>query len=364
MNTLSEFKLQVAGFLLACIGVGWYLSQKQNTVVAELNVGRIESGSAMSQVLATDFAESERVVGRSLAISGQQLLWLGNSQLPTINDQKDGDRAAVEILHDRLKARSWTVSGLAPPNANLQEHLLLFAYAAVRLKPKVLLLPICFDDLRESGVRPQLADAIRYRQVSDWLSESEIGRLLIAEAQAQASEATADAKNTADTVEDFLNSSLEVLPVWKQRGSIRSWVFVDLHYLRNTLFGIKPQSIRKMIPARMDRNLKALDQILRSAREIDCKVLLYIPPLRTDVPIPYEPDSYFAFKKQVELLAQESGIAFSNFQDIVVAEEWGTKQGTTLAGGEELDFMHFTKQGHEALESAIAERLADLGWLD
>ena len=77
-------------------------------------------------------------------------LWLGNSQLHAINQFKPGDVNAPPILFDRLRARNEYLVTFSEPNASLQEQLVLFSYLLPRLEPKALILPIVFDDFRES----------------------------------------------------------------------------------------------------------------------------------------------------------------------------------------------------------------------
>ena len=52
-------------------------------------------------------------------------LWLGNSQLHAINQQKTGDVTASAILHRVAKLESKYLMTFSQPNASLQEHYLL-----------------------------------------------------------------------------------------------------------------------------------------------------------------------------------------------------------------------------------------------
>jgi hypothetical protein len=363
MKPTSDLRNQCIGLIIATIFLAWLYRTDQKSSALELTLGKISPNSAASEILATDYSQSEQVVRHSQSSSPNQLVWLGNSQLTTINEKTEGEKTAVEQLHYRLKPLSWTVSGYAPPNANLQEHLLLFSYVQTEIKPKILLLAVCFDDLRESGIRPRIAKAIESEEVKIKLEATRIGKSLLAESFDQITETSPQNPTTADQAEEYLNDFLNELPIWAQRGSLRSRILINIHYFRNTLFGIKPQTIRKMIPSRMDRNIESLNSILKLATENGCKVLLYIPPLRTDVPPPYEKQVYYNFKNEMKEITIQFNVEFADFQDLVPGNAWGLKASTTLDSGQELDFMHFTNAGHEMLERAIVERIIELGWL-
>ena len=52
-----------------------------------------------------------------------------------------------------------------------------------------------------------------------------------------------------------------------------------------------------MIKGTYIKNLKAYEDILNLAQKNKVKVLVYIPPLRNDVKIPYDISEYSKFKK-------------------------------------------------------------------
>ena len=62
--------------------------------------------------------------------STRAALWLGNSQLHGVNQWKEGDETAPARLFAHLHERGLDLITLSQPNANLQEHLVLYAYAA------------------------------------------------------------------------------------------------------------------------------------------------------------------------------------------------------------------------------------------
>ena len=81
------------------------------------------------------------------------VLWLGNSQLHAINQMRTGDETASAILYRDLKTEYKHLLTFSQPNASLQEHYVLYEYLSQKLPISYLLLPVVFDDLRETGIR-------------------------------------------------------------------------------------------------------------------------------------------------------------------------------------------------------------------
>lgn len=267
----------------------------------------------------------------------------------------------VELLHESLVDDNLYVFGFAPPNANLQEHYILLEHLAEKVKPDVLLLPVFFDDLRENGIRPNLAEIFSDTTTISRLESTDLGRTLIKEnpvVAANVGPASTTPTSSMDQSEAAINTWLESRwDNWKERGTYRSVLFVKLHHLRNAAFGIDPQSVRHMIPARYDRNMEALDAIIASATARNIEVLMYIPPIRTDVAIPYDMAAYEQFKTLLKQIAVARDLGFADLEDVVAAEEWGTKMSATFGGDQELDFMHFSAAGHQEMASVIENTL-------
>ena len=92
--------------------------------------------------------------------------WLGNSQLHTINQYKNGDHVAPYWFRTHLQAPDVVVPfGLSLPNASLQEHLVLSRYIQRHLDLSAMILELVYDDLREDDLRAEfpaiLTDELR-----------------------------------------------------------------------------------------------------------------------------------------------------------------------------------------------------------
>jgi hypothetical protein len=66
------------------------------------------------------------------------------------------------------------------------------------------------------------------------------------------------------SLEDRLDAGLGAIwPLWRDRENLRARALTDLYLLRNEALGIKRTTIRRMIPARYERNMVAFKQFLK-----------------------------------------------------------------------------------------------------
>ena len=284
-------------------------------------------------------------------------LWLGNSQVHGVNELRDGQENAPPILFRRLQRHGGDLLTFSQPNANLQEHLVLLSYLRSRLPVKRLILPVVFGDLRESGIRSNLMPALEDAATRKALAESEVGRRILADNADMASgDLAALDKTVQEHSEAALNGWLEEhSSLWALRPEARGQLFARLYELRNRVFGITAQSVRRLIPGRYAVNLAAARAILADARESGIEVLLYVVPLRDDLGIPYDSEEYARFQQEMEALAAEGGAAFANLASLVPAQHWGTMITPRQWENQEADFMHFQASGHALLAEALGD---------
>lgn len=295
----------------------------------------------------------------TLSESEAAILWLGNSQLHGINQFGSGDQNAVGYLGTQLARHGQRLLAYSQPNANLQEHLALLSHLQHQTPVKALLLPLVFDDFREDGLRTDIAALLGDTATREALATSAIGARLLDRYGAVATE-DADQAALRGTVQARVESALEDglsahWPLWALREEFRGEVLTFLYRLRNSLFGIRPDSKRQIIASAYAANMAALAAIIQQAGELGIPVLLYIVPLRQDVDPPYVADQYAAFKHQIKQLSSEySGTAtLLNLETLVPARYWGLKDATHFDGEPELDFMHFKASGHRLLAEAL-----------
>jgi len=285
------------------------------------------------------------------------ILWLGNSQLHVINEQQPGDEFSSSILHRKLyKLKKYALT-FSQPNANLQEHYLLFAYLLNKFPVETLVLPVFFDDMREEVIRQNIKIILEKPQTMKIIKNSFTAKNLISIKNKKNffhSQSDKEKKNFQNNFENFLNRKLaDIWPVWNEREYLRRKFLSSLYFLRNTIFNIKPTTTRKMIKGNYLKNIKAYEDILNLAQISGVDVLVYIPPIRNDVKIPYLLSEYFNFKKEIQKIAYKYESNFTSLESIIPPESWGYKASTNLKKAKELDFMHFKDKGHKLIAEAL-----------
>jgi len=291
-------------------------------------------------------------------------LWLGNSQIHAVNQLQEGQETAPLQLFGKLRDHGLDLITFSQPNANLQEHYVLFEYLRHHLPIDLLILSLLFDDMRETGLRPPIKNVTANPEVTQALRSSGMGQLVNNNSGSQDA-AGNDLAALVDTAQErseiALNSWLDSHSrLWGARPEVRGKLFVSLHRLRNYVLGITPSSKRKVIRGPYELNRKALEALLGSANAVGIKVFLYIVPLRSDLESPYVPAEYEAYKAEMLAIADAINVPILNLEDLVPGEHWGTKDSTTMGGGAEIDFQHFRAPGHQLLADAIYEGILPL----
>ncbi len=302
-------------------------------------------------------------------------LFLGNSQTHSINQMKNGEVNFIRILHDTLINSNSEILCHSMPNAGMQEFYLSYMYWKKKLNIKVLVIPLFFDDLREDGIRDVfftnlindrflLSDSLSHigkkintNLKSYWSSKKEVK---LTNSSVEKNDNQALRETVQEDVENNLNLFLEKnSKSWNNRENVRGDFFVWLYQFRNTILGINASTIRKMIPQRYKDNLEALELILNDCKKNDIKVLLYIPPIRSDVPIPYEKKLYSNFKNKIKEICkkEKSKLFYADFDTIIPGRYWGFKGATNLLEKREMDYMHFQFKGHQILADSLFNHL-------
>jgi hypothetical protein len=293
------------------------------------------------------------------------VLWLGNSQLHAVNQYEQGQETATSLVHRRLEADGLDVLAFSLANATLQEHLVLYLWLAERVTLRALVLPMVFDDARETGVRASVARALDDPVVVTRLGVSEAGRHILA---AQAATDGGDLAALEDTFQESTEAALvgwldEHWTLWHQRPQARGSLMHSMFRLRNVVFGIDSTTARRAIPGRLLLNQAAAEAMLSDARERGVATVVYVAPLRGDVPPPYLATEYAQYRRDVAALAERHGARFGDLDALIPAEAWGRTPAMDFEGDLEIDFMHFRAEGHvllaQAIERLVREALGD-----
>ena len=296
------------------------------------------------------------------------ILFLGNSQTHSINQQKEGEINFIEILYKNRTNQQEDIVCISLPNAGLQEFYLTYKYWNKVLPIKAIVVPVFMDDLREDGIRDvffaeliatkfQLSDTadnisqkINKELRLNWTHNLSVKQLV----------GELDKLDLPETLQEksetYLNGQLENRSkAWVNRPNVRGEFFNGLYKLRNTVFGIKASTIRKMIPQRYKLNMHALELLTDDCVVKGKKVILYIPPIRSDVVLPYNENEYQQFKIEVEKLAIKNpqSVYFKNYETILPGKLWGYKAATSLNSEKEIDYMHFQFKGHQILADSL-----------
>lgn len=331
------------------------LGAETSAVFAQLDGDPIHCHDMMD--VAACLAGFERRGARAAA------LWLGNSQLHGVNQYAPGQETASARLAARLRPTGVDLLTLSQPNANLLEHLVLYAYLRDRLPLRLVLLPAVFDDVRDANVRATVASALADPATRDFLAQSEVGRAVLATNQSSADPDLAALDQTVqERSEAFLNAWMDRhVELWDLRPEVRGTLGVWVRSLRNSIFGITPHSKRRRIEGSYAKNLAAAEILLADAHARDVRVVFYVAPLRGDVELPYVDAEYARFKQDVRGLAERHGAAYLDLDEAVPAELFGMTAGRTLGAALEVDFMHFQAGGHAILADQLARALDGAG---
>ena len=280
-------------------------------------------------------------------------MWLGNSQLHTINEKKNNDKTSSFYLFEKFFNKGYFTLTLSQPNANLQEHLLIYDYVSSFNEIELLILPLVFDDFRETGIRENLIELLNNKNIITNLKKSSIGTKLL-ENNIKKNISTKDS-TPQEFSEEYLNKKLSnISSVWDNRDFYRSSIIINLRNIRNFIFRIDPSSIRKVIPQRYEDNFLALKEITKLSKKNRTKTILYIAPIRNDVPLPYDLKEYDNFKSQMYSFSKVNNIPIYNFENIIPNEEWGYNIN---GESKELDFMHFKAMGHKILAEELHNKI-------
>ena len=296
-----------------------------------------------------DCSESYKNINYKMPV----ILWLGNSQLHAINQPKVNDEISSSQLHRKLKNFGMYTLTFSQPNANLQEHYLLFAHLIKKFPIETLVLPLVFDDMREDIIRADIKNILEDLETLESVTKTYTGKNLISLKKKKdtiGNQSKIEKNTFQNQWENYLNRELATIwSLWNKRDLLRSKFFGSLYKLRNSILNINATTTRKMIKGPYVKNQKAYEDILNLANKNKIKVLVYIPPLRSDVKIPYDLNEYKNFKTETKNIANKYNVSFVSLENIIPAEFWGFKGSSSLKKNPELDFMHFKGEGHSLL---------------
>ncbi len=305
------------------------------------------------------------------------VVWFGNSQLYSVNlperreniardvrldvsDKNIKDINAIPVLFNNLETKDIDLVAFAEENANPQEHYVIFEFVRKFLNPELVILPLVFDDFREANIRDHLLVYLEDFDTQEALLKSAIGAELISKNSSKGIDSnsidTAGIKGSIQQdVENAINSWLiKKSDLWEVRPEMRGTLISKLYAFRNFIFRVNSQTKRKMLPAAYADNIKAVHALLKSAKEEDMTVLVYIAPFITELENPYITEEYQNFKKEAEeIVGLYSNSYFYNLENLVPLSDWGVQESIDFTEDSQIDFMHFKTEGHRLLAKEI-----------
>lgn len=290
--------------------------------------------------------------------SERLVILAGMSQMYAINERRPGDETISERMDDMLRDRGARVFGLAAPNLDNEEAMLLLLAALARPKtaPAVFIYALCFDKMRFVDLRPGYLAFLRENGdvAALWAQTAAKyrNRFPLATAKMEGSLASLTERDAAQeqSFEHRLRQHAGIfVPVVRMRKELNGYVLYDILYpARNKLLGIKNTSKRPIIAGRYDLNKELLLMMVDVAKSHNVQFVAYINPLNPQADNPYVPDEYETFKRWAKAMADSSGIPFANLENVVPHEDWGLFMGGP-------DFKHFKGAGHLRTARAVVD---------
>ena len=274
------------------------------------------------------------------------LLFFGNSQTGAINNFNLGDHTFITYLNQLFKLNKKEFEGkvIWLANANMKEFEVIYkSLKKCCLEPSFLVIPVFFDDMRIYSIRNEL------NNFSDYLC----GDILNIEL-----EENTNVGNLAK-VNLQINKKIDFIDKLK---SLNERFRIDMYKLRNLVLNIKPETIRPMKKGPYKNNLISLKNIINERNTRDLKTIIYIPPLlfsNKKNKIPYSIKDYEIFKDEIKEICDSEQCIYYNLERSIPTSLWGLKASTTFNNDDfELDFMHFTSEGHKILADIFAKILS------
>ena len=229
----------ITGCILALIVLA-HLFMGRHTNFEEAAAMGAETTAVMSQVAGYPINCHDNrdaancIAGVKARHAKRSIVWFGNSQLDTVNQWKPGEPSATPILFHLLKPNHFDLVTFNQPNASLEEHYVLFEYLRRKLPIHTLILPVCFDDTREEGLRSDIRTLMNDQETVHALAQTAIGRQLLSapsEVLAGSDQDTAGITNTLqERAEKRLNAWLAGhSALWQARPQMRGTLLNNLY---------------------------------------------------------------------------------------------------------------------------------------
>jgi len=283
---------------------------------------------------------------------------LGGSQLHGINNFKEGDGLSVsyENLYAKTDNSDLLFLQWSQPNANLYEiYLVYLTLREANMVPDWLVIPIVYDDLRETGISYDLVETIPPISKEDIKIAGEglrqLQKTIVAQKQGKSNSDPIERIKVNKTPQQYFENLLvkqmeERFELFKLRGLLRAKLVVLYKTsIARLVVSLTPDYRIARVPDQLKkRNNDALESLIRLAKHDGVKILVYKQPHRPGEKNFYHDrkayDDYFG---ELERMCLKLNVHYRDFETIVPARYWG------LTNHYRPDVFHFQNQGHEIL---------------
>jgi hypothetical protein len=241
-----------------------------------------------------------------------KIIYIGNSQLHTINNFKNNQKLISEMLFKNYINDGVDIITISLPNINLEETLWILEKQLKDVNFSFLILPLVYDDFREIGIRAELD----IREIE--IKKKEKIHLLF---------------NLG-----IIKNNLE---------NQKSYLLFNLYNLRNFIFGINSSTTRNVIKSSYLKNFESYEKIHYLMKKKNIKLVSYFAPVRQNPATIYSQSEYVKFKNEIIDLNIKFYTMIFDLDNIVESKNFGSIDKNNL------DFMHFDYEGHIVLFNQI-----------
>ena len=305
----------------------------------------------------TNVLEDDQCLKLLLQDEKKKILWIGNSQLDMINNQKENEITAGELLYLDLKKKNINFVTFSHPNISLKETYLLINYILSYSEVDLVIIGICFDDFRENEIRGSFIKYIKDFRSLDNLQKSELGANISKEILSYEKQNN----NSTSRMDNYLiDNFLSKFNYQIFTNNMQRHFSIYFYQIRNFIFNIKPETIRKTSETQYQDNIKYYFEIVNILEKKKIKLFNYIVPIRDDYPIPYQLDKYYIFKKSIKDYSIKHNIYYENFENNILNQNYGNKKTTRIDSELEIDFMHYNFKGHIQMKDLLLSKVHEI----
>lgn len=343
----------------------------------------------------TEINLAQSVIERDKATLRPTLLFMGNSQTMAIMDQQSGDLTTPQWLQILLSRNAKNTSPStffhvrlgSLPNITPTESLIQLVAAHQHNPSQADILVLCsvLEEMRNVGVRDEVEKLARQentrtelaalvaknadlslvkRPLSPYITASShpeaSEKVTSQSSQGKANPPTDSSPQNPDftsPIEEKLQTSIEAIPLFAQRGNLYGRAYSEFYVFRNRLAGITSSSPRPVPPGDYQTNLQTVELTLRYAKANHLPMIVYLAPIRPIQPNPNVAADVALFRHDLPALCHRYGAVCLDYTDTIPEKLWTNYPDENGQGGQR-DFAHFTGAAHKMLAQRL---IVDVG---